>query len=93
MQLAGSMLARNTMLTSQPQLFVARSTNGTSQLQMLLNLARNPMTALQIQLLWNPMVTYLMKLMEPKCPIWGKYMATGEKIEAWKEKGEKVWGK
>ena len=55
------------MATSQIQLVVDRSSMGTSQLQlMLLNLARNPMTALQIQLVWNLMVTYLMKLMEPK---------------------------
>ena len=67
MQLVGSMLARNTMVTSQTQLFVARSSMGTFQLQlMLLNLTRNPMTALQMQLVWNPMVAYLMKLMEPK---------------------------
>ena len=67
MQLARSMLARNTMATSQIQLLVDRSSKGTSQLQlMLLNLTRNSMTALQMQLVWNPMVTYLMKLMEPK---------------------------
>ena len=61
------MVAKNTMITSQTQLFVARSSMGASQLQlMLLNLARNSMTALQIQLVWSPMVTYLMKLMEPK---------------------------
>ena len=67
MQLVGSMLARNTIVTSQTQLFVARSSIGTFQLQLiLLNLARNPMTALQMWLMWNPMVTYLMKFMEPK---------------------------
>ena len=67
MQLVRSMLARNTMATSQIQVLVDRSSMTTSQLQlMLLNLTRNLMAALQMQLVWNPMVTYLMKLMEPK---------------------------
>ena len=67
MQLVRSMLARNTKATSQIQVLVDRSSRTTSQLQlMLLNLTRNLIAALHMQLVWNPMVTYLMKFMWPK---------------------------